>query len=76
MSWSEYSMSGGSGRSQKGVYFDVSGDMLLRKGRLANIVVRDRSIREAVLEQGYLASQVAKFLGGHPSNVCRALQKS
>ena len=32
--------------------------------------------REAVLEQGYLASQVANFLVCHPSNVSRALQKN
>ena len=35
----------------------------------------DLFIRKAVLEQGYLASQVAKFLACHPSNVSRALQK-
>jgi putative transposase len=52
-------------------------EILLRKGRLANVVkARDRFIREAVLEQGYLASQVAAFLAYHPSNVSRALQKS
>jgi REP element-mobilizing transposase RayT len=52
-------------------------EILLRKGRLANVVeTRDRFIREAVFEQGYLASQVADFLGCHPSNVSRALQKS
>jgi len=34
----------------------LSVDMLSRKGRLANVVkARDRFIREAVLEQGYLA---------------------
>jgi hypothetical protein len=36
---------------------------------------RDRFIRDAVLEQGYPASQVASFLNCHPSNVSRALQK-
>jgi putative transposase len=52
-------------------------EILLRKGRLANVVeARDRFIREAVLEPGYLASQVAHFLNSHPSNVSRALQKS
>jgi len=51
--------------------------MLSRKGRLANVVkALDRFIREAVLEQGYLASQVAEFLACHPSNISRALQKS
>ena len=51
--------------------------ILPRKGRLANLVeTRDRFIREAVLEQGYLASQVADFLSCHPSNVSRALLKS
>jgi hypothetical protein len=44
-------------------------ETLLRKGRLANVVeARDRFIREAVLEQGYLASQVAIFLSAiHPT---------
>ncbi|MPZ78836.1 MAG: hypothetical protein GEU77_20225 [Deltaproteobacteria bacterium] len=52
-------------------------EILLRKGRLAKVVeARDRFIRQAVLEQGYLASQVANFLACHPSNVSRALQKS
>jgi len=49
-------------------------EILLRKGWLATVVeARDRFICEAVLEQGYLASQVAEFLGCHPSNVSRAL---
>jgi hypothetical protein len=55
----------------------LAADMLSRKGRLANVVkALDRFIREAVLEQGYLASQVAEFLACHPSNISRALQKS
>ena len=55
----------------------LSADILSRKGRLAHVVkARDLFIREAVLEQGYLASQVAEFLACHPSNVSRALQKS
>jgi len=37
---------------------------------------RDRFIREAVLQQGYLPSRVANFLDCHLSNVSRALQKS
>jgi hypothetical protein len=50
-------------------------EILLRKRRPADVVeTRDRFIREAVLEQGYLASQVAAFLACHPSNVSRALQ--
>jgi putative transposase len=54
-----------------------SGDVLLRKGRRASVVnARDQFIREAVLKQGYLASQVADFLACHPSNVSRALQKN
>jgi len=37
---------------------------------------RDNSnIEAAVLEQGYLASEVASFLGCQASNVSRALQK-
>ena len=56
---------------------EVPAEALLRKGRLAKVVnARDRFIREAVLQQGYLASQVADFLACHPSNVSRALQKS
>jgi hypothetical protein len=55
----------------------LSAEMLLRKDRLASIVnARDQFIRKAVLEQGYLASQVAHFLNCHPSNVSRALQKT
>jgi hypothetical protein len=37
--------------------------------------VRRGVIEAAVLEQGYQASEVASFLGCHPSNVSRALQK-
>ena len=49
---------------------------LKRKGRTAKMVeARDRFICRAVLEQGYLASELASFLGCHPSNVSRALQK-
>jgi len=55
----------------------LSADILSRKGGLTNVVEsRDRFIREAVLEQDYLASQVPAFLACHPSNVSRALQKS
>jgi hypothetical protein len=49
---------------------------LKRKGRTAKMVeARDRFICRAVLEEGYLASELASFLGCHPSNVSRALQK-
>ena len=49
---------------------------LKRKGRTAKMVeARDRFICQAVLEEGYLASELASFLGCHPSNVSRALQK-
>src|SRR5262245_53478650 len=55
----------------------LSAEILLRKGRLGSAVsARDRFIREAVLRQGYLASQVASFLNSHPSNISRALQKT
>jgi putative transposase len=55
----------------------LSAEILLRKGRLGSVVsARDRFIREAVLQQGYLASQVASFLNSHPSNISRALQKT
>ena len=49
---------------------------LKRKGRTAKLVeARDRFICRAVFEEGYRASAVASFLGCHPSNVSRALQK-
>jgi REP element-mobilizing transposase RayT len=49
---------------------------LKRKGRMAKMVeARDFFICTAVLEEGYLASELASFLGCHPSNVSRALQK-
>jgi len=59
------------------VKWGLSADILLRKGWLANVLkARDRFMREAVLEQGYLASQVAEFLACHPSIVSGVLQKS
>ncbi len=49
---------------------------LKRKGRTAKMVeARDQFICRAVFEEGYLASELARFLGCHPSNVSRALQK-
>ena len=49
---------------------------LKRKGRTAKMVeARDRFICQGVFEEGYLASELASFLGCHPSNVSRALQK-
>jgi putative transposase len=49
---------------------------LKRKGRTARMVeARDRFICKAVWEEGYRASELASFLGCHPSNVSRALQK-
>lgn len=49
---------------------------LKRKGRTTAIVeARDRFICRAVFEEGYLASGLASFLGCHPSNVSRVLQK-
>jgi REP-associated tyrosine transposase len=49
-----------SGASKSG----LPADILLRKGRLAKVVnARDQLMREVVLQQGYLASQVAEFLG-------------
>jgi putative transposase len=50
---------------------------LERRGRMAKMVeARDRFICHAVLEEGYLASELADFLGYHPSNVSRAVQKA
>jgi hypothetical protein len=55
----------------------LSAEILLRKGRLGSVVsARDRFIREAVLQQRYLASQVASFLNYDLSNISRALQKT
>lgn len=55
----------------------IEPEALRRKGRMATIVEdRDRFIRGAVFEEGYLASEVAGFLACHPSNVSRALQKN
>ena len=49
---------------------------LKRNGRMAKVVkARDCFICEAGLEEGYLASELADFLGCHPSNVGRAVQK-
>ena len=49
---------------------------LKRNERMAKLVeARDCFICEAVLEEGYLASELADFLGCHPSNVGRAVQK-
>ena len=46
------------------------------RGRMARIVeARDRFIAR-VLEEGYLASELANFLGCYPSNVSRAVQKA
>ena len=50
---------------------------LRRKGRTAVVITtRDLFIRHVVMEEGYLASELAEFLGCHPSNVSRALQKN
>jgi hypothetical protein len=52
---------------------------LRRKGRTAKMVeTRDSFIHQAVLvlEQGYLASELASFLSCHPSNSSRVLQKN
>jgi len=50
---------------------------LRRSGRTAfAVATRDLFICQAVMEDGYRASEVAEFLGCHPSNVSRALQKN
>jgi len=52
-------------------------DILLRKGRLANVVEAPGPIHaRSRLGPGYLASQVADFLACYPSNVSLALQRS
>ena len=54
----------------------LSANILLRKTRLANVIKADQFFWGAMLEDGYFASQVVNFLGCHPSNVSRAMQKS
>ena len=54
----------------------IGQDSILR-GRMAKMVeAKDRFIREGVLEEGYLALELADFLGCYPSNVSRAVQKA
>jgi REP element-mobilizing transposase RayT len=51
-------------------------EALRHGGRSARLVAaRDGFVRRAVLEGGYRATAVATFLGCHPSNISRALQK-
>lgn len=55
---------------------ELSAEVVQGGGRSARLVeVRDRFMWEAVLEEGYRASEVAAFLGCHASNVSRASQK-
>ena len=50
--------------------------VLRHGGRTANVVQwRDRFICQAIEEHGYRASEVAQYLGCHPSNISRAVQK-
>jgi hypothetical protein len=45
------------------------------RGRMAKMLeARDRFICEGVLEEGYLASELADFLGCYPSNVSRGAE--
>jgi putative transposase len=54
----------------------LSPEALHHGGRSTRLVeARDGFIRRAVLEGGYQAAAVASFLGCHPSNISRALQK-
>jgi DNA-binding NtrC family response regulator len=47
-----------------------------RRGKSRTIAeLRRGFIEAAMLEQGYQESEVASFLGCHPSNVSRGLQK-
>jgi REP element-mobilizing transposase RayT len=55
----------------------LSPQALRRGGRSGRLVeLRHLLIRRAVLEEGYRASEVAAFLGCHPSSVTRALQEA
>jgi hypothetical protein len=50
---------------------------LRRKGRAARLVeARDQFICQAVMEQGYRASEVAAFLHCHPSNTAGHCRKN
>lgn len=54
----------------------LSPEALRHGGRSARIVAaRDSFIQRAVLEAGYRAATVARFVGCHASNISRALQK-
>lgn len=58
------------------VHAGITVNALRAQGRNATVVrARDRFIRQAVNDQGYRASEVAKFLGCHASNISRALQR-
>ena len=55
----------------------VPAEILLRKGRLANVInARDQFIREAYWSRVISLPRWADFLSCHLSNVSRALQKS
>ena len=50
-----------------GTKFGLSAEVLFRKGRLGSVVnARDRFVRDAVLQHGYLACQVASFIKYQP----------
>jgi hypothetical protein len=52
-------------------------ETLRRKGRTAAVfTTRELFICHALRAEGYFASELAEFLGCHPSNVSRALQKN
>lgn len=52
----------------------ISPEVLRYGGRsMLFVFARNQFICRAVLEEGYLASEVAVFLGRHPSNISRAL---
>jgi putative transposase len=54
----------------------LSVEALRARGRTGRLVAaRDRFIQRAVWEGGHRAGTVAAFLGCHPSNITRALQK-
>jgi len=55
---------------------DGTPQAVARRGKSRTIgEVRRGFIEAAVLEQGYQALEIASFLGCHPSNTSRALQK-
>jgi hypothetical protein len=53
----------------------IESQALRHSGTAAVVKWHDRFICRAIEEQGYQAHEVAEYLGCHPSNISRAVQK-